>query len=478
MNTQEQAHKLKSISRADFDFVKHTPLFDAIPQKARLQLFLCITRRQVPAGTRFIFQGEEGEVFYIVRSGSCTVSVERDGKVHPVAIIGPGHTVGEMALLTGERRNAHVESRTEMELWCISRDDFDRICGEYPQVAHFLTGIVTNRLDHTRVTADRTIGKYTINGVLGKGGGSIVYKGVHTSLNMPVAIKMLKHQLAMDPHFLEQFHREARTIANLNHENIVKVYDIEELYRTVFIVMEYLEGKTVESILNDVERLPPSFALNIILQVSAGLGYAHRMGIIHRDVKPANIVVLSGGRVKILDFGLAEAPGATEGRVIEGTPLYVPPERLKPGTVDERSDIYSLGMSCYKMITGRYAFDDADVGHLLYRHLNEDIPDPREFLCDLPDELFTFLTRSTRKNPADRYQSADEIIQELTPLAKKLGVRMQGEGGSETSLTMLSISYQARHGEIVRRLLRDFGKELASIGAVLSEAEYKEVKGD
>ncbi len=470
--------RLKAVSKADFEFVKQTPLFDAIPPEARLKLFRSIKRKAVKAGERFIHQGEEGDSFYVIRSGTCAVNLEKDGAVHPVAILGPGHAVGEMAILTGESRNAHVDARTDMDLWCLGRDEFEDICSEHQEIRHFLTGILTNRLDRSRLTADRPIGKYMITEVLGRGGGSIVYKGVHATLDMPVAIKMLKHKLAMDARFLEQFQGEARTIANLNHENIVKVYDVEQLYRTVFIVMEYLEGRTVERIISQTGRLPLSKALDILIQVAAGLGYAHESGIVHRDVKPANIFIQSNDKAKILDFGLAGSPGVSDSRIIEATPYYVPPERIKCAAVDARSDIYSLGITAFRMVTGEYPFPDDDVAKLLQMHLKDPLPDPRYLANDLPDDFCAFIAKATRKNPADRFQSAAEIIEHLRPTARKLGVSVGGDSARSLTSTNLMLRYRDEHTAIVRRLVKDFSKELEKIGAVLLEAEFKDIECD
>ncbi len=256
MTTFMEDAKIKSISRTDFEFVKQMSLFGSIPRRARLQLFLAVKRMKVQEGTRFIRQGDSGDSLYIVRRGTCSVSLEKDGVSYPIAIIGPGHIVGEMAVLTGENRSAHVDARTDLDLWRIGREEFNQICEEHEEVRHFLTGLVTTRLERLTVTPDRTVGKYTITDVIGRGGGSIVYKGVHSTLNMPVAIKMLKHKLAMDARFLDRFQGEARTIAGLNHENIVKVYDIESLYQTVFIVMEFVEGETLETILKKTRGFP------------------------------------------------------------------------------------------------------------------------------------------------------------------------------------------------------------------------------
>ena len=278
MNHPVNGPPSQRISPADFDFVKKMELFKAIPQSARRLLFSSVQRLKVPGGTRFIAQGQVGDSFFIIRNGTCAVNLEKGGTVHQLALLGPGEIVGEMAVLTGENRNSNVDAQTDMELWRVSRDDFDNICAQHGELRHFLTGILTKRLEGASIASARTIGKYTLQEVVGRGGWAIVYRGVHSTLDLSVAIKMLKHRLAMDSSFMEQFEREAKIIANLNHENIVKVYDIERLYRTVFIVMEYIEGVTLEKLLSSAGKLTDAESLCVLLQLCAGLGYAHSRG--------------------------------------------------------------------------------------------------------------------------------------------------------------------------------------------------------
>jgi eukaryotic-like serine/threonine-protein kinase len=466
--------KMNNVSEADREFLMGTPFFAAIPEDARFHLMDAMKPLKVNATERFISQGQEGDSFYIIQNGACGVNLEKDGVLRPIAILGPGDMVGEMAILTGEHRNAHVDAQTDMDLWRLSRSAFEGLCSQCPEMWHFVTQVVTDRFARATLTADRTIGKYVISEVLGRGGWSIVYKGVHTNLNMPVAIKMLKHSMAIDPDFLAKFQNEARIIANLNHENIVKVYDIEQLYRTVFIIMEQLQGVSLVEMLRDIRRLPLARALNILIQACHGLAYAHEHGIIHGDIKPGNIFVQKNDRTKILDFGLARAPG-TKGDRLVGTPRYFSPEQIRMGVLDERSDIYSLGISAYRVITGQEAFREMDIANLLQRHLYENIPDPRLLIPDLPDELYSFLMKSTRKDPARRYQSVREIIHDIEPLLPRLGVQPEPEWRRHVNMMGLFLFYREEHEEILKRLVTDFGKELQKIGANLRDADFKDV---
>jgi eukaryotic-like serine/threonine-protein kinase len=242
----------------------------------------------------------------------------------------------------------------------------------------------------------------------------------------------------------------------------------------VFIIMEHLEGVSLVEMLRDVKRVPLPRALNILIQVCHGLAYAHEHGIIHGDIKPGNIFVQPNDRTKILDFGLSRAPG-TKGDRLVGTPRYFSPEQIRMGVLDERSDIYSLGISAYRVITGQEAFREMDIANLLQRHLYEDIPDPRLLVPDLPDELYAFLIKSARKDPADRYQSIREIIRDLEPLLPKLGVPAEAESRKHVNMMGLFLFYRDEHEEILKRLVTDFGRELKKIGAVLRDADFKDV---
>jgi serine/threonine protein kinase len=463
----------KGMCPSDVQFLMHTKLVDAIPQEAKCYLLNYMTPKDLKAGERLISQGDEGDSFYVIQDGSCVIKVEKEGKLYPVARVKAGDIVGEMAIVTGERRMANVDAETRTKLWGVSRAQFDEICKKCPDLREFLTEIVTNRFSFSRMTADRTIGKYVINEILGRGGFSIVYKGIHPILNMPVAIKMLKHDMAMDPDFSEQFMSEAKTIARLNHENIVNVYDIEELYRTIFIIMEYLEGMSLDYILEKMPSLPLCKMLDILLQVCAGLAYAHEQGIIHRDIKPANIWIQPDGRVKIVDFGLACAPG-TEVGLFEGTIFYMSPEQIDGDFVDERTDIYSLGIMAYKMITGQRPFLDDNFANVMKWHLHEDIPDPRTLIPDLPDELYNFLMRATQKDPAERYKNMWEVLNDLRHLAEKMGVKSLPQLRKRKMMSLF-LFYKDEHQSVLNQLVENFSNELKKIETVLRVADFKDV---
>ena len=208
---------------ADYEFFIRTKLLRAIPRKAVCPVLNSIFRLSVPAGERLINQGDPGNTFFVIQQGTCGVHLEKGGELIFITRLREGDVVGEMAVLTGEPRSARVTAETDLVLWGLTKERFDGLSTEHSDLREFLTELVAYRFASSRITADRMIGKYLITDIIGQGGYSIVYKGRHLDLEMPVAIKMMKHDMAMDPDFIRNFRQEARTVAALNHPHIVKV---------------------------------------------------------------------------------------------------------------------------------------------------------------------------------------------------------------------------------------------------------------
>ncbi len=470
----EDDARRKKMSPDDLDFLLHTSFFKSIPDESICPLLNSLSYYSAKAGERIIVQGEIGDKFYIIRKGSCIVSLEKEGVQHSVARLIEGDIVGEMAVLTGERRTTNVDAETDIELWGISRAHFDLLAADYPDIRNFLTEIITQRFDTTKVTADKTIGKYVIREIAGHGGWSIVYKGVHSILNFPVAIKMLKHNMAMDSDFLEKFRNEAKTIAKLNHRNIVKVYDIEELYRTIFIVMEYLDGYTLEYKLERMPRLKNDEILSIFYQICKGLEFAHENGIIHQDIKPANIFIMPDGTVKIVDFGLACNPGNIDFN-LPGTVFYMAPEQIQGNPVDERTDIYSLGIMFYEMLTGERPFPEDNISNLMDLHLEEDIQDPRHIVNDVPESLSRIVMRCSRRNPDERYNNISELIAEIKPLIENTGIEDQKVLKEKTNMIGMYLFYKDEQQNALNKIMDKFYNEISETGIDVKIAYIQDI---
>jgi CRP-like cAMP-binding protein len=396
---------------ADLEFFRRLHFFSGLRREAVCPFLNCVRRRAVRAGDRFIRQGEEGDVCYIVQKGSCRIVLEKNGELRPVGVIGEQEFVGEMALLTGEPRSAHAEAQTDMVLWGIPRNEFEALVQVDPDVAAFLTEVVAERFAGRRITADRRIGGFVITDVVGKGAFAIVYKGHPVGRQRPVAIKMLRHDIAMQPGFVAGFRKEANLIAALEHENIVRVLGVEERFRTVFIIMEWLEGQTLRGLLDDARRLSAREAASILAQVCRALAHAHGRAVIHQDVNPANIFLLPDGKVKLLDFGMA-GPCGSLGRMT-GTPHYMAPEQVQCLPVDERTDVYALGVTAFEMVCGRRPFEEGNAFKVMHAQVERDIPDPGRVVPGLSPGLRGFILNACRRDPGERPSGAARLLEWL-----------------------------------------------------------------
>jgi len=448
-------------------------LTNALPREIIQELLGQMEFRRIRKGQQFIRQGDAAERFYLILQGSCTVRIEKESIPFTIAQLGPGDLVGEMAVFTGEKRGATVEADTDMELLSMSRDQFDVLSQKYPEFKRYLSEIVTHRLSTSKITAEKRIGKYLIMEKIGDGGSSIIYKGIHGILKLPVAIKMLKHEMAMDPDFIRIFSNEAKIIAQLNHPRIVRVYDIEELYRTVFIIMEYLEGASLRQILDNTKILPMAKIVDVLLQTCYGLEYAHKYGIIHQDINPRNIFLQPDGSVKIIDFGLACLTGSVDANFLfPGTIFYISPEQIKGDPVDERTDIYALGVTAYEMLTGTLPISGDDMRVLVNWHLNEEIPDTRPLFPDLPEEIHTLFRRSIRKDPGERFHNVSEVIALLEPLSEKLGVRMEPNFPTQQKMIGMLLLYQENQQLPLTKMIEEFSRKVSDAGGVLKITHF------
>jgi hypothetical protein len=429
--------------------------------------------RLVRAGERIVEQGEIQETAFIIQQGSCLVLVEKEGELHPVDHRVRGDVIGVRSILTGEPQNAHIEAETDVELWTIEGSVLNSISTEHQELFEFLTEIVASRFDTKRPVADRSIGKYVASNIIGRGAFSIVYGGVHTSLNMPVTIKMMKHDLAMNSKFMESFVNEAKTIAMLNHENIVQVYDIEERYRTVFIIMERLTGTPLDDLLRSVYKLPPKRVVHYLIQIAKGLQYAHQHDIVHQDIKPANIFILPDDKIKILDFGLACPVGSEN--FLEGTPFYMSPEQVQCFPVDQRSDIYSLGLVVYEMLTGRRAFDGHDHWKIMEMRAQKKIPDPADLVPNMPGSLRDFIRKACARNPDDRYQNMSEVLAAVKPLAVEYGLLNGGSYAPKRKMRMFYLIYEDEDTREIKEAVDEFNIRMQRINAELKAGDLIEL---
>ena len=258
--------------------------------------------------------------------------------------------------------------------------------------------------------------RYQVEARIGAGGMAEVYRGFDSVLNRTVAIKVLLPQMARDTSFVQRFRREAQAAARLNQPNIVGVYDTGADDGTQFIVMEFIEGRTLAEFMATGRRPTPTQAAEIAQKIAAAIAAAHAQGVIHRDIKPGNVMITRDGVIKVMDFGIARVLGpetAPQTSAVLGTASYLSPEQAQGGPVDARTDIYSLGAVLYELLTGRPPFTGESPVAVAYKQVNETPAIPSSLNADVPAALDAVVMKALSKNPSNRYQTAEEFSADL-----------------------------------------------------------------
>ena len=257
--------------------------------------------------------------------------------------------------------------------------------------------------------------RYEILEQIGNGGMSDVYKAKCHKLNRYVAIKVLKPEFSQDTSFVSKFRVEAQSAAGLSHPNVVNVYDVGEENGIHYIVMELVEGITLKKYIEKRGKLPYKEAVSIAIQVANGMEAAHKHHIVHRDIKPQNIIISKEGKVKVTDFGIAKAATSStiNSSAAMGSVHYMSPEQARGGYSDERSDIYSFGITLYEMLTGKVPFDGDTTVAVAVQHIQDAIPAPSEIAEDVPLSVDKIVLKCTQKNPDRRYQTIEDLLADL-----------------------------------------------------------------
>jgi serine/threonine-protein kinase len=261
-------------------------------------------------------------------------------------------------------------------------------------------------------------GRYEIQGVLGRGGMGVVYRAHDRDLDDAVAIKTLRGEaLSADPSLLDRFKQEIRLARRITHPNILRTHDLGETGGLRYLSMEFVRGLTLKQLIEASDILPTPVALRIAKQLCAGLAAAHEVGVIHRDIKPQNIIIEAAGGLKIMDFGIArlqEERGMTAEGTVVGTPDYMSPEQARGTALDFRSDIYSTGVVLYEVFTGTLPFDGDTPLAVVLKHIQENPPSPQARNPKIDPKISQIILKCMQKDPKDRYQSVNDLYEALT----------------------------------------------------------------
>ncbi len=268
-------------------------------------------------------------------------------------------------------------------------------------------------------------GRYRVASTIATGGTSTVYRGLDTRLDRPVAVKVMDSRYAGDQQFLTRFQMEARTVARLKDPGLVAVYDQGIDGRHPFLVMELVEGGTLRELLTERGPMPPHAVAAVLRPVLGGLAAAHRAGLVHRDVKPENVLISDEGEVKIVDFGLVRAvaaAGITSTSVILGTAAYLSPEQVRDGDASPRSDVYAAGIVAYELLTGQTPFSGDTALSIAYQRLDHDVRKPSSVIGGVPPQFDDLVARATARDPADRYADGHDMGLELAAIVEELAL--------------------------------------------------------
>ena len=342
----------------------------------------------------------------------------------------------------------------------------------------------------------KKLGKYDVLDVIGRGGMGVVYKAIDPGIGRLVAIKMMTAGFANDPDLLKRFYREAQSAGKLQHPNIVTIYDLGDQDGNPYMVMQFLEGESLESIISTRRPVSLEEKLNTVVQVCNGLNYAHQHNVIHRDIKPANVMVLKDLTVKIVDFGIARIgnENVTRPGQLMGSVPYMSPEQIKDKAyVDSRTDIFSVGVLLYQLLTNALPFDGKDMGAILLKIIHDPPPPLQTYLPAYPPELDSIIALALAKNPQERYATADLLAFDLMRVQEELKRDMVSKymksvddlvaesrwnQAKEQILQILRIDRQnSRAGELLRKVEQEIQNQKRSEQALELRGQAEQAIG-
>jgi serine/threonine protein kinase len=414
------------------------------------------------SGEKLIRRGRISDRLIIIFSGEVEVVIpDMLRGVARRVNLQKGAVVGEISLLTRIPASSEVIALTDTSVLYLDRKDFEALVEQHKSFADTMTSLISERMAFNG--GINKVGNYHLLNKLGEGSMAIVFNAYDSNLERDVAIKMLKYNLSHDKEFLIRFEREAKTIAGLNHPNIVNVYEIINEFSTRFMVMEKLSGMDLAAILKQKGTFNSSQTRFILYQVALALEYAHNHGehgIVHRDIKPSNIIINPHNHVKITDFGIARPARGGSTEKIEGTPHYLAPEIIQSKPVDGRADIYAMGIMGFHMLSGSPPFTAKSLPAILDMHVRQKPPNIRNYCQGIDEDLAQFIDQALVKDVDKRISNWRTIKSLLKPGGRHDQLRVaQNEIVFVTR--MVDSSYQDAAGVInsLKKVLEQTGIE-------------------
>jgi serine/threonine protein kinase len=367
-------------------------------------------------GDLVIKAGTIGERIYFICNGNVEVQIpDAAGGIKRRIKLSKGDVVGEISLLVMTSYSADIVALTDTAAIYLDRQCFHELIDKHPGFAEVMSQLMTSRMAH--IGGINQVGKYELRGKLGEGSMATVFNAWDPDLEREVAVKMLKYRLSYSEDFLNRFKREAKTIASLNHPNIITVFEIIDAFSTRFIVMEKLYGRDLAACLEEDGAFGLAKTRDILSQIAGALHYAHNhgeKGIVHRDIKPSNIVIDDYGNIKLTDFGIASPPENKEVK-IHGTPSYLAPEIIRGDVFDGRADIYAMGVMAFRMLTDSLPFNALTLTKMLQMQVEQKAPDIRNACPAIDSEFAGFIDSALCKEPDDRISDWVKIRDILKP---------------------------------------------------------------
>ena len=387
--------------------------FDGLPPDAVSLLETCLQEKHFQQGEHLIHQGDIGDEMFVISSGHALVMTEDEqGQRHVIARTGPGDVLGEMSLLASEPRTADAIAQEPLVARVLSASTFHTLIESYPEFSQFLTRLIATRVGGSDrdVLVGRDMDGFRIVRRLGRGGMAVVYEATGTD-GQKVALKMMSHRLVCDERSRAAFQREADIIETFDHPNIVNMLGRFAMFYTFFIIVEYIDGKSLYELVYDSGPLPAASVRKILGQLVQGLGYAHDSEIIHRDIKPGNVMITRDGQIKLMDFGLAKPTNATssDDRVLVGTPGYMAPELLTGGEPGPASDLFAMGCLAVELLDGTKLFAQTTVSDVFTAVTRWRGWNPSSLGLQIDDELAEVITSWLAPEPADREANFERI---------------------------------------------------------------------